>query len=204
MEDFGKKNGFGIIKKRLKRHKNENIKHQSFGCEFGGSYQPQKHVDINNHRDRKSKRQNCPWKANFNCPQNSQIITLTTFNNSHNHMLYPADTEKYSSIYRCIPDDILKEIQFLTEHRNLSITTQRRLLKARFLTLLILDCDLANAIQKYKVKSDIVHDASRLLKTLIEHKSNDSGWFVEFQLDQENRLTRLFWMSPAQITLWLE
>ncbi|CAB5369719.1 unnamed protein product [Rhizophagus irregularis] len=146
----------------------------------------------------------CPWNANFNRTQNSQIIKLTTFNNSHNHMLFPADTEKYSPKYRCIPDDVLKEVQFLTEHGNLAITIQRKLLKAKFPTLSILNCDLANAIQKYKVKPDIVHDASHLLKTLIEYKSNSPGWFIEFQLDQENRLSRLFWMSPTQIALWLE
>jgi hypothetical protein len=190
MEAFDKKHGFTIIKKRLGRHNDGNIKHRSFGCEFGGRHQPQKQVDINSHRDRKSKRQQCPWNANFNCSQNSQTITLTTFNNSHNHTLFPADTEKYSSKYRCIPDDVLKEVQFLTKHGNLPITTQRKLLKARFLTLSILDCDLANAIQKYKVKSDVANDASHLLKILIEHKSNDPRWFVEFQLDQENRLTR--------------
>jgi len=119
-------------------------------------------------------------------------------------MLFPADTEKYSSKYRCIPNEVLKEIQFLTEHGNLPITTQRKLLKAKFSTISILDCDLTNAMQKFKVKSDVANDASRLLKILIEHKSNDPEWFVEFQLDQDNRLTRLFWMSPAQITLWLE
>ena len=64
-------------------------------------------------------------------------------------------------------------IQFLTEHENLPITTQRKLLKAKFLILSILDCELANAIQKYKVKADITHDASHLLKTLIQYKSND-------------------------------
>jgi hypothetical protein len=122
----------------------------------------------------------------------------------HNHALFLADTENYSSKYRCIPDDVLKEVQFLTEHGNLPITTQRKLLKAKFLTISIFDCDLSNAIQKYKVRPDVIHDASRLLKILIEHKSNDPGWFVDFQLDQDKRLTRLFWMSPAQITLWLK
>jgi hypothetical protein len=187
------------------RHEDGSIKHRSFGCEFGGRYVPQKLVDINNHRDRKSKRQQCPWSVNFNCPTNSQTITLTTFNSSHNHALFPADTEDYSSKYRCIPDDVLKEVQFLTEHGNLPITIQRRLLKAKFPTLSVLDCDLANAIQKYKVKSEIItHDVSNLLKELIQRKSNEPGWFVEFQLDKDNRLTRLFWMSPAQIALWLE
>jgi hypothetical protein len=204
MEAYGKRHGFTIIKKRLGLHENGSIKHRSFGCEFGGRYKSQKQVDINIHRDRKSKRQQCPWNANINCPQNSQTITLTTFNNLHNHTLFPADTEKYSSKYRHIPDDVLKEIQFLTKHGNLPITIQRKLLKAKFPTVSILDCDLSNAIQKFKVKSDVANDASHLLKILVEHKSNDPRWFVEFQLDQDNRLTRLFWMSPAQITLWLE
>ncbi|RHZ67242.1 hypothetical protein Glove_302g18 [Diversispora epigaea] len=113
MKAYGKKNGFTIIKKR--------IKHRSFGCEFGGCYQSRKQVDINKHKDPK------------------------------------------------------------------------------FPTLSILNCDLTNAIQKYKTKMDITHDASHLLKTLIQHKSNDPGWFVDFQLDEENRLIRLFWMSPTQI-----
>uniref|UniRef100_U9UY87 FAR1 domain-containing protein n=1 Tax=Rhizophagus irregularis (strain DAOM 181602 / DAOM 197198 / MUCL 43194) TaxID=747089 RepID=U9UY87_RHIID len=168
MEAYGKRHGFTIIKKRLGQREDGSIKHHSFRCEFGGRYHPQKQVDINSHRDRKSKRQQCPWNANFNCPQNSQGVSLTTFNNLHNYALFPADTENYSSKYRCIPDDVLKEVQFLTEHGNLPITTQQKLLKAKFLTISILDCDLSNAIQKYKVRPDVIHDASRLLKILIE------------------------------------
>jgi hypothetical protein len=120
IEAYGKKHRFGIIKKQLMRHENGDIKHRSFGCEFGGRYQPRKQVDINKLRDRKSKHQQCIWNANFNCPQNSRNIVLTTFNNTHNHPLFP-NIEKYSSKYQRIPDDVLKEIQFLTEHGNLSI-----------------------------------------------------------------------------------
>jgi hypothetical protein len=203
MEAYGKKNGFTIIKKRLMWHEDGNIRHRSFGCEFGGCHHPKKQIDINKHRDRKSKRQQCAWNANFNCPQNSQKIVLTTFNDSHNHALFP-NTEEYSPKYRCISDDVLEEIQFLTKYGNLPINVQRKLLKAKFPNLSILDRDLANAIQKYKIKTDVTHDASHLLRTLIEYKANDPGWFVEFQLDENNRLTRLFWMSPTQITLWLE
>ena len=42
MEAYGKKHGFAIIKKRLLRHENGNIKHRSFGCKFGGHFYPQK------------------------------------------------------------------------------------------------------------------------------------------------------------------
>ncbi|RHZ64254.1 hypothetical protein Glove_326g242 [Diversispora epigaea] len=179
MEAYGKKHGFTIIKKRLMRHENGNIKHRSFGCEFGGRHQPKKQVDINKHHDRKSKRQQCAWNANFNCSQNSQNIVLTTFNNLHNHPLF-LNAEEFSPKFRCIPDNALEEIQFLTKHGNLSINIQQKLLKAKFPALSILDCDLANTIQKYKVKTDIAHDASQLLRTLIQYKSNDPGWYVEF------------------------
>ena len=106
----------------------------------------------------------------------------------HNYALL-SDTEKYSTKYQCIPDDTFKEVQFLTEHGNLQITIQQKLLKAKFLTLSILDCDLANAIQNFKVKSDVTDDASHLLKILIQLKSNDPEWFVKFKINQENRLT---------------
>ena len=60
MENYGKKHGFTIIKKRLLRHDDQSIKHRGFGCEFGGRHKPKKGVDINEHQDRKSKRQECP------------------------------------------------------------------------------------------------------------------------------------------------
>ncbi|CAI2190162.1 12685_t:CDS:2, partial [Funneliformis geosporum] len=96
-------------------------------------------------------------------------FVLTTFNNSHNYTLFP-NTEEYSTKYQCVFDnDVLKEIQFLIEHGNLSITIQRKLLKAKFLTLYIFDYDLVNAIQKYKFKAKVIYDVSCLLKKLIQH-----------------------------------
>ena len=203
MKVYGKQQGFGIIRKRLELHEDGNIKHRGFRCEFGGHYQPKKQVNIHNHHNRKSKRQGCEWHANVNCPKNICQITLTTLNDTHNHPLH-LNTEKYASIHRTIPEDILNEIQFFTEHGSLSIGTQRKLLKAKFPTASILDCDLTNAIRKFKVRHDEKQNAARLLTTLINRKSHNSEWVVEFELDNENRLTRLFWMSPEQVILWLE
>ena len=59
MENYDKKHGFTIIKKRLLQHDDHSIKHRSFGCKFGGRHRPKKGVDINEHRDCKSKRQEC-------------------------------------------------------------------------------------------------------------------------------------------------
>ncbi|RGB22520.1 hypothetical protein C1646_775953 [Rhizophagus diaphanus] len=102
-------NDVDVVMEIYDRHEDGSIKHQSFGCEFGSRYLPQKQININSHRDRKSKRQQCPWSINFNCHQNSQIITITTFNNLHNHALFP-DTEKYLSKYCHIPENVLNEV----------------------------------------------------------------------------------------------
>ncbi|CAI2164426.1 11512_t:CDS:2 [Funneliformis geosporum] len=76
----------------------------------------------------------------------------------------------YLTKYQCIFDyDVLKKIKFITENENLSITTQLKLLKAKFLTLSILNCNLINIIQKYKVEAEVTHDAFYLLKNLIQH-----------------------------------
>ncbi|GBB96160.1 hypothetical protein RclHR1_00270006 [Rhizophagus clarus] len=86
-----------------------------------------------------------------------EAYVLTIFNDSHNHVLF-SNTEEYLSKYRYISNDILKKIQFFTQHGNLPITTQQKLLKTKFSDQSILDRDLANAIQKFKVKKDVAHD----------------------------------------------
>ncbi|CAG8663204.1 5743_t:CDS:10, partial [Ambispora gerdemannii] len=53
------------------------------------------------------------------------------------------------------------EIQFLTENGNLSIGTQKKLLKAKFPTESILDRNLSNIIQKFKIHTDEKLDASQ-------------------------------------------
>ncbi|CAI2190262.1 4696_t:CDS:2, partial [Funneliformis geosporum] len=122
MEAYSKKHGFAIIKKWLIHHENGN---------------------------HKSKCQQCVWNANYNCLQNSQTIVLTTFNNSHNHTLFP-NTEEYLTKYQCIfNDDVFKEIQFLTE-------------KMEIYQLLLNE-------------TEITHDASCLLKKLIQHQLDDPG-----------------------------
>ena len=91
----------------------------------------------------------------------------------------------------------------MTKHGNLTLTAQRNLLKARFPDIYFQDQDLANAIQKYKNADKVNNDASALLTMLMQKKIEDSRWVVDFELDKDNRLTRLLWMSPDQVDLWL-
>ena len=57
-------------------------------------------------------------------------------------------------------------------------------------------------IQKFKNADKINNDASALLTILMQKKTEDLRWVVDFELDKDNRLTRLLWMSPDQVDLW--
>ena len=59
MKAYDKKHRFTIIKKQLGQHKDGNIKHRSFGCEFSDHYWPKKHINVKIHRDCKLKCQQC-------------------------------------------------------------------------------------------------------------------------------------------------
>ena len=92
----------------------------------------------------------------------------------------------------------------MTKHGNLTLTVQRSLLKVRFPDLHFQDQDLANVIHKYKKVDKINNNASTLLTKLMQKKAEDVRWVVDFELDEDNRLTRLLWMTPDQVNLWLK
>jgi hypothetical protein len=92
----------------------------------------------------------------------------------------------------------------MTKHGNLTLTAQRNLLKALFPDIHFQDQDLANVIQKYKNVDKIDNDASALLTMLMQKKAEDLRWVVDFELDNNNHLTRLLWMLPDQVDLWLK
>lgn len=51
LKAYGQYNRFAIIKKRVEQRDDGIIRHQTFGCEFGGKFTPKKSVDINVHHN---------------------------------------------------------------------------------------------------------------------------------------------------------
>lgn len=128
------------------------------------------------------------------------------FANQHNHELRP-DAFEFSSKYRELSKEMIDEIEIMTKYGNLSITLQRNLLKARFPKMNCSDSDLSNAIQRFKSlrdRSNMHDDASDLLINLVQKKQEDPRFFVKFELDNDNWVTRLFWMTPEQVVLWIK
>ena len=63
---------------------------------------------------------------------------------------------------------------------------------------------LSNALSKFRVKpeKDISNDADNLCRWLEDEQKKDCSWFVRKDIDEQNRLKRLFWMNPQQRALY--
>lgn len=205
LEEYGRRNGFSINKYRISRNKSSQlITKRTFTCEFGGKFKSNK-KETGNQRNTRTKKRQCPWHINLTFPEHATNITISLFENEHNHELR-SDTCEFNSRYREISKEIMDEIEIMTKHANLSITVQRNLLKARFPKINYTDSDLSNAIQRIKIisRSNMHNDASDLLIGLVQKKQENPHFFLKFELDADNRLVRVFWMTPEQIILWIK
>ncbi|EXX71211.1 protein FAR1-RELATED SEQUENCE 11-like [Rhizophagus irregularis DAOM 181602=DAOM 197198] len=209
LKDYGQSNGFAITKYRMEKNRSmQLITKRTFVCEFGGKFKSKKlesALQAGKQRNIRTKKCQCPWHINFTFPERATCITVSLFANQHNHELRP-DAFEFSSKYRKFTKEMIDEIEIMTRYGNLSITLQRNLLKARFPKMNCSDSDLSNAIQKFKSldRSNMHNDASDLLINLVQKKQEDPQFFVKFELDNDNRLTRLFWMTPEQVVLWIK
>ncbi|CAB4487905.1 unnamed protein product [Rhizophagus irregularis] len=205
LEEYGRRNGFSINKYRISRNKSSQlITKRTFTCEFGGKFKSNK-KETGNQRNTRTKKRQCSWHINLTFPEHATNITISLFENEHNHELR-SDTCEFNSRYREISKEIMDEIEIMTKHANLSITVQRNLLKARFPKINYTDSDLSNAIQRIKIisRSNMHNDASDLLIGLVQKKQENPHFFLKFELDADNRLVRVFWMTPEQIILWIK
>ncbi|CAG8442619.1 3408_t:CDS:2, partial [Cetraspora pellucida] len=140
-------------------------------------------------------------------PNSSYMIDTKTNTLCKNAVYDKATTEEVNNID--LLDVSLKKNMYLRRVLTLMLTAtdnqNRQLLRAKYSDATFLDMDLTNAIQYYKVKSkDLKNDALQLLLYLIEKHLEESDWSIEFELDSDNCLTQIFWMTPKQISLWLE
>ncbi|CAB4489544.1 unnamed protein product [Rhizophagus irregularis] len=164
LEEYGRRNGFSINKYQISRNKSSQlITKRTFTCEFGGKFKSNK-KETGNQRNTRTKKRQCPWHINLTFPEHATNITISLFENEHNHELR-SDTCEFNSRYREISKEIMDEIEIMTKYANLSITVQRNLLKARFPKINYTDSDLSNAIQRIKIisRSNMHNDASDLL-----------------------------------------
>ncbi|CAG8556788.1 25124_t:CDS:1, partial [Racocetra persica] len=162
-EEYGKQNRFTVIKYRVEKNSLGMIHMRTFNCEFEEKYRPNKNQKVKQ-KNTKTKKVNCQWHVNFSFDDAKTHISITIFVNKHNHVMN-FKTQEFGIKYRSLSKDALKEVEIMTRYGNLSITSQRNILKERFPNLQFHDSDLTNSIQKFKGDKHKTNDASNLLNT---------------------------------------
>ncbi|EXX65937.1 protein FAR1-RELATED SEQUENCE 5-like [Rhizophagus irregularis DAOM 181602=DAOM 197198] len=99
LEEYGRHNGFSINKYRISRNKSSQlITKRTFTCEFGGKFKSNK-KETGNQRNTRTKKRQYPWHINLTFPEHATNITISLFENEHNHELR-SDTCEFNSRYK--------------------------------------------------------------------------------------------------------
>ncbi|CAG8613735.1 9251_t:CDS:2 [Diversispora eburnea] len=76
-------------------------------CDLGGRYNEKlSRPALGKKKNKGSKKRECMWQINITRKLNSPIVTVTSFNNEHNHNIY-SETIKFSPIYNCFSQEIM-------------------------------------------------------------------------------------------------
>ncbi|PKC52309.1 hypothetical protein RhiirA1_543528 [Rhizophagus irregularis] len=181
-----KNNGFEVKKFRLEKNKGEIVR-RTFKCKFSGVYRAQKKADIEDTRERKSVRMNCPW--NINLQLTGDLVYVTSLCNEHNHSL---EKENFVSNRQLSPE-ILEEIKFLV---NIGCGAGPIIcaLQKRFPEIVIHPKYVYNAIYRFQnIQNKSKSDAAETFEKLMKLQREEHGWFVKARLEgKDNHLTGLF------------
>ncbi|CAG8521355.1 13121_t:CDS:2 [Cetraspora pellucida] len=172
-----------------KRDNEVEIISEDIPIDFGEKYRPNKNqvaAHKGKQKNTKTKKVNCPWHVNLSYREAETSISITTFVNKHNHNIH-IETQEFGVKYHTLTEDVLKEVEIMMKHRNLTITLQHNLLKEHFPDLHFLDSDLANSIQKFKTKDYLLHTlhpCSRLwahayLSKIFTARIESTAWIEE-------------------------
>jgi hypothetical protein len=144
-------------------------------------------------RSKGSKKKGCMWQINVNRRVNSPIVTVTSFNNEHNHEI-STDTVNFATAYKCFSEEIMEQIEFYVMYGRCDAGTIRNLLQPKYPDRVFFTQDLGNAIQRIKREKGLnLGDAASLLIKLLELQANDPAWFVKPLIDDmSNRLIGIF------------
>ncbi|CAG8758495.1 10786_t:CDS:2, partial [Gigaspora rosea] len=112
-----------------KTDKNGCLTNLYYKCEFGGTYQPKKTVNLQNQRNKGTKKVNCTWTLNLLSA--TGFIRITNLHDLHiEHQLSP-DTRIFAPINRQFSDECCEEIRHLVVSGRYDLSTIRSLLSSQ-------------------------------------------------------------------------
>ena len=86
IEQYALQNNFAVFKHKSEKFPDGSCRKRVFKCEFGGRYiEKLSKPVLGKEKSKGSKKQGCSWQMNINRRVNSSIVTVTLFNNEHNH-----------------------------------------------------------------------------------------------------------------------
>ena len=194
--------GFQLVKGSSKKSENKLV----LQCQCSRKPASAKMVDsAKPTTDKKSMRTNCSFRANVSSPKKmkeqwycSKLMAL------HNHPLNPLDPNAARPLTNqddAVKKSVMKEIEYLVNIGRLGRPRVQDCISHRFKDVGVTDQQLDNIIQKIKRRATTERDAADLIAGLSKVKEDENA-FVEFDLDEDRRLVRIFWMRSHQICLW--
>ncbi|CAB4411640.1 unnamed protein product [Rhizophagus irregularis] len=112
---------------------------------------------------------------------------ITPVKLEYNHVMNPLIAE-IAPKFRKFTPEMITDVEFYVKHGIFNATQIYPLLRAKYPNHPILKKDLYNIIQKVKVrqKKVIKNDSANFLHYLYEKKQQESKWFFEFYLSENN------------------
>lgn len=181
------------------------VTRKTYKCRHGGKYKPKKRLDPTENRERESACIECGFLLNASYRKKSNLVFINKFIEEHNHTLNSCELlQQFAPSLRKIPINIREEIQFYVQDCHLGATVLKRILRKKFPDQEIYDQDLYNMMHKFKTDALIKNDAIILYEQLVKLQQEDSNWYFNVDFEGvDNRLSRIFWMSPDQKHLWM-
>ena len=169
IEQYALQNSFAIFKHKSEKFMDGTDRKRVFKCDMGGRYVKRlANPTLGKEKSKGSKKQGCMWQINVNRRVNSPIVTVTLFNNQHNHEI-SAETVNFATAYKSFPQEIMDQIEFYVVYRRCDAGTIRNFLQPKYSDRMFLTQDLGNAIQKIKREKELnLEDAAALLNKLLE------------------------------------
>jgi len=177
---------------------------KTYKCRHGNKYEPKKKLDPTENRERESVCIECGFLLNASYRKRANLVYINKFIEEHNHPLSDSELlQQFAPSLRKITTDVKEEIKFFVQECHLGATVLKRILRKKFPDQEIYQQDLYNMIHKFKIDAQIKNDAVLLYEHLVKLQQEDSNWYfgVDFE-GIDNRLSKIFWMSPDQKNLW--
>ncbi|CAB4412810.1 unnamed protein product [Rhizophagus irregularis] len=143
ISNWGKSNGFGVIKDKVVKEGVE-IRRMTYICEHGRKY------TCKSAKETSTKKMLCPWHVNASCPKVNNpdsAIFINKIVDEHNHDL-SVEAVKFREDKK-FNDEMVRDIQFMTDHCKMGATAQRRYLEGKYPSHPIYSQDLYATIKKF-------------------------------------------------------